>query len=248
MKTKFKSLIQLFLVAVLCVNALPFTVFAEGVSSTSPIDFCSRLEAFVEKTNDGILEQLKNVKTFRSKKLAELSVKELKENNALLAERSEQDSRNVSLVEKIEAKATTSIQKEALATFKTELKEITDLRRQQVETAVANYRLGYRRVLENYNANTINIIKAFEESIASSTAKAKADCARGVSSGTVRQDFKTALQESSKDVRDSQKVLDKTTVRMETLLSDQKAALKKADEKYKKDIKTATANLKAVFQ
>ncbi len=243
MKYKLQNYVVLILILSFFAPALSFAETAEQGENA----FCAKLSSFVEKANLEIAEQLKNSKSGRVKKLSDVTDEEEKQNRSIKTQRTEEDSQSLLFLKGIESKAVTEVQKKAVLEFGAQVKILSSVRRQQTDIALANYRSGIRRLLENYNANVTEITKSFQSAVSSAALRAEASCSSGIKPQVVRKDFKNTLAVARDTVRDNKKVLQKSAVRFQQLLSDQNSALKKAEQNYKTGLQKAKETLKQVF-
>lgn len=233
--------------------ALPLATFATTTPKTpkglkAGANFCTNLVTKLEKQNQKLSEQLAKYEVKKSEQLKKITENRLNVDERRLGVRSQVDTNRDNRFVKLEARASTTEQKAAVATFKSTLASITEARRQAVDTAVKTYRSSVDQSLVSRKTAVEAARATLKTSIDGLLAKAKADCAANVDAQTVRtttnEGIKAARELFSTTVKGLDKVKDTASVSSEA----RKTAIAKAQADFKTAYDKAIVDLKAAFK
>ncbi len=148
---------------------------------------------------------------------------------------------------KLEEKALTDVQKEAVAAFKKAVTEAIAARRAAIDAANKSFQDGVKKAVSDRKIAIDGIIAAFRLSVKNAYEKAKADCASGVDAQTVRTNLRAALKAAKDKYNTDRQNLEKLKDTKDQLIATHRAAVKKAIDDFKAAMEKARADLKAVL-
>lgn len=209
--------------------------------------FCQRLEAQKSKIDQGFYSKETKLEGKREEQKARWEDKWQERDERLAEKRKGAEENRDAHFAKLEERAKTDEQKEAIAEFQKAVKDAVLARQEAVNKAINDYREGVRKAIEGRKAALDGAIEAFKESVKSAFDKAIADCG----SGADPKEVKSALQASLKSAREKLHA-DRTAVQkvgdsIKPLIEARKAAFDKAKEDFRLAIEKAKEDLKAVL-
>ena len=237
-----------FSVQFVSVSALGSIVLAE-TSSTPPREggFCVGIAERLEKIDQRILEQRGDLAKEGRDRLPRLEEQWQKHMTDLEERRTQRDTNLDQHFGKLEERAKTEAQKQAVAAFRTAVMSAIDARRTAVKVALDAFHSGVKSILE---VRKTAIEKAFADRVAAFKAaaeKAKSDCLAGIAPKTVRTAFTSSLKSAQGQFATARRVSDDFKKTLEKLKTDKKAAFEKAHSDFKVAIEKAKADLKKAF-
>lgn len=228
--------------------AVPFSVFAEGTTvKTNENNFCTKLPQIATKLTSGITDRDSKLQGKRVERSAQIINKRHGIDEKRTLNRVDRDGDRDTRYTELEARATTDIQKAALATFKTNISAAVAKRRTAVDTAVTTFRTGVDSIIANRKTLVDGFIATFTTSANAALAQAQADCANGVAPKTARATFEASMKTAREKLSTSRKALDKNTTEIQTLSTARKNAVNAAIATFKTEVESARTALKAAF-
>lgn len=161
--------------------------------------------------------------------------------------RAKADARWLELSTKLQEKATTDEQKQAVVQFKLDVQSAVDTRRVAVDGAVSGFRASMDKAIADYKAVIDLAVADFKASVKAATDQAKADCAAGVASKTVRSTFQNSLKAAREEWKRDRESATKLRTSVEPVIAARKAAIQKAHQDFKTAMTAARAKLKQAF-
>jgi hypothetical protein len=147
---------------------------------------------------------------------------------------------------KLEAKATTDVQKAAVAEFKATVTTGITARRAAIDAAIAVFRSGVD-ALNTQNKSAIDTaISNFKTAYQAALTKATADCAAGIDSKTVKTTFEASVKTASDTFKTAKDTIIKKSA-VETLAVTRKTSVTKAISDFKVVLQTAQQKLQLAF-
>ncbi len=217
-----------------------------GTQKTSA-NFCARINDASKK----FTEQIKDIETKNaealSKKSENLEQRESQVNAKKAEARFKSDSKRVANWGKMETQARNDEQKAALATYKTTVEQALETRRIAVDTAITTYQTGVTSILSGHTASVTTAITTFKTSVEQALAKAKADCAKGVSSKNAQATFNKTINNARKMIQDARKNNEKNPAVLE-LKKARDEAIKTAEQAFKNTTTQARLDLQAALK
>ncbi len=148
---------------------------------------------------------------------------------------------------KLDAQATTTAQKTAIADFKTAILAAVTTRRAAFDTAGTTFHTGLAAVLSARQTALKTAATTYRAAVASALAAAKASCLAGTSPATVRTTLRAALKTAQTNLQTTRASMDKLGPDVRTLTAAHRAAIAKANADFKTTVQTALAKLKAAL-
>lgn len=148
---------------------------------------------------------------------------------------------------KIDIRATTTVQKEAVATFKTNVEAAVKVRRTAVDAAVKAFQDGVNKLLADRQTKIDAAFATLKTATDAAIAKAKADCASGKDPKTVRVQFAADLRAANTAFAATIKPAGDMDTKVKDLRKTRDAAIKAAVDAFKKTFDAEMVKLKAAF-
>jgi hypothetical protein len=210
-------------------------------------NFCSQFSTFTSKIDQKII----GVSDKLSLKRDEISNKidEKRENREVKLEqvREKWDNNRLEHFAKLEEKAQTSEQKQAVADFEKAVNDAIVARRTAIDLAIHNFKTGVDQANASRKA-AIDLLKnIYDVSVKTALTKAMVDCESGVAPATVRQSLVNDIKSARDGFNSERKEIDKIKDAKEKLISEKKAAFEKAISDFKLAMEKARSDFKASF-
>ena len=161
--------------------------------------------------------------------------------------RSDKETRQGKKHNKLESRATTSVQKQAVATFEASVKAAISVRQAEIDKAITDFRVGVASSSSAYQVSIDAAIAEFKNEVNVAFAKAKTDCASGKDVAVIQAELKAALKASKDDMKLDVKAV-AVSPRLEALREVRKNAIEKALVKFKSAFTAAKVTLEAALK
>lgn len=161
--------------------------------------------------------------------------------------RSLADERRSEMYAKLEDKADTDAKKSAVETFKKTLETAVDVRRDAVNTAIADFRTGADAAAATRIDDVQAMADAFTKAVNTAVEKAKSDCASGATPATVRTHFQSALKAARENLQADRTASEKLKTQIQVLADARKVSVEKAISSFKVTLELAKGELKKAF-
>ncbi|MCX6791202.1 MAG: hypothetical protein NTV62_03375 [Candidatus Gribaldobacteria bacterium] len=148
---------------------------------------------------------------------------------------------------KIEERAQTDAQKQAVIKFREAVSTAIADRQSKVDTAVTIFRKGMDDALSTRKSTVDEAVKAFRQKVGAIYAKAKTDCETGVAVNTIRNDVKQGIKTAQDNYKTARGKIDKKAEAVKSLTEAKKKALEKAMEEFRIMLEKAKKDLKVAF-
>lgn len=251
MKTNFKRITIGVAAVILATSVLAPVLTSAQTDSQARTGqlkiFCDRAFNLFTKINEKITDQLGKLKDKRDEignniqNRWDVRDKKLEENRA------KWDEARGEHFTKLEEKAKTDVQKQALVQFKEVVNNAIKARRIAINSAIETFRKGVEQAASSRKSSIDAMIAEFKNSVKAAYEKAKIDCAAGLDAATIKTNLKTSLKAArDKFVSDGQAV-DKTQDVKKQLIDAKKQAMEKAIQDFKAAMEKAKSDLKAAW-
>jgi len=150
----------------------------------------------------------------------------------------------------LEAKETTSAQKQAVSDFETAVKNAIATRRSAVDTAMTDFRTSVKGLITTQGQGTDSDLTTYENAIESDFNTANQSCqATSPDDAAISSTLQSSLQAARSQFQSSQQSLPKAggNSDIQALITTRKAAIDQAMSDFKSAMETARTNLKAAF-
>lgn len=244
MSSKLTSgvLIAAFLVAI--------PVSAQTLPPAAGASFCTNIDKATAQIQTRLTEVDAQVAAFGSERKVAKTERWDSQNDKLGEKRDTANTNRNAGYDKLYAKASTTEQTAAADTFKATVEAAVTTRKAAVDAAVQAYRDGIDTAIANFSTNLSTAHTTFKSSVDAAIAKAKADCAAGVDSVTVRSTLSSSIkaaQDMFKASREGLRSSKPIQTTQKELAATRKAAIDKAIADFKTTVQTASTALKAAF-
>ncbi|MFA6475827.1 MAG: hypothetical protein WCV68_00265 [Candidatus Paceibacterota bacterium] len=250
---KYKNSVKILSVALLLGLIFP----AVSLATTTPkgekiktvgANICTNLVTKLENQNKKLADQLSKFQMRKDEQSQKISENRLNADERRLGVRAKVDENRDNRFSKLEARASTTEQKAAIATFRATLASTTEARRVAVDAAVKAYRASVDQTLGTRKTAVQAAQTTLRASIDSILVKAKADCSANVSNQTIRKTVNDGIKAARQKFAETVKTLDKKADVLKTATEARKTAVDKAEKDFKTAYDKALADLKAAFQ
>jgi hypothetical protein len=213
---------------------------------TTP-NFCSRITEMSGKIDQQVTDRESKLTSARTDRDTRLKDREDSQAKKLIDLRTAEDQRKAERFAQLEAKATTDVQKQAVAAFEKAVSAAITERRTAVDAAQQAFWNGLHEAINARKTTMDATIKTLSDSIKAVVAKAKSDCTSGVAPATARATFVASLKTAREKFQADRKSKDKLSDTVHTLVDARKTATEKALADFKATMEKARAALKAAF-
>lgn len=224
-------------------------VFAEGKQknesqSENGKQFCDRVSNIEINLNEKESKTLTRIDTRKAERGLSMKNRWGAVDSNRSDRRARLEAKKAEKITKLGDKATTDAQKAAIAVFKTSIDTAIETRKNAVDTAVKNYRDTVSKALGDSKNELESFIKGYKDTMSVALAKAKTDCANGIDSKVVANNF-------TQTKKDAQAVLKKNREDKTGMSDIVKAAAetrKQAIDKTQTDFKNSMENAKTILK
>lgn len=161
--------------------------------------------------------------------------------------RSDADARRSEMYAKLESKANTDDEKDAVDDFKKTIEKAVDVRRDAVNAAIADFRTGADAAAATRKDDVEAMADAFTKAVNAAVEKAKSDCASGATPATVRTNFQAALKVARENLQADRSASEKLKTQIQVLADARKVSIEKALSSFKATLELAKGDLKKAF-
>jgi hypothetical protein len=162
--------------------------------------------------------------------------------------RSKWDENRAAQFAKLEEKASTDAQKQAVSEFETSVKAAISARRAAIDVAIATFREGVKNLISQRSEDVSSGFTAFSDAVKAAFDKAISDC-KGTSpdAASIRTTLRSSIQEARTKFQQDRQNAPKVGGNIQSLIDARRAAVQKAMDNFKAAMETARANLKKAF-
>lgn len=219
-------------------NSLPGKRYT--ATSTKPLtDFCSQIDQILVAINGKVLTHENKDTDIMAKKIEKhddtrTQIDTLHKQNEV---------KRKAQLEKLYNRATTTLEKKALANFTVELNQALEKKNRAIDTLLASHYAEIHQVISTRKETVDTAMATLKAEIETAKAKAKSDCINKIQGTTVRIELKNAIKKAQESFR--KKVLSLTTHKelIGTKKDTQEKELQEIEATFKKDSMRARTNL-----
>jgi hypothetical protein len=211
------------------------------------VGFCAQIDTITSNIDQRMADRTAKLNTARANVKSQLSAKKTARDTKLAQSRAKWDQNRTEQYAKLESKAATDVQKQALVSFKTSVNTAISTRRAAVDSASLAYRQGLAAALNARMSAVDAAMTTFKNAEAQAVAKAKADCAAGVKSADVRTAFRASMKAAQDTFQNSRKAIDNVKPTIDALQKTRNDAVKKAISDFESAMDKARRDLKAAL-
>lgn len=209
--------------------------------------FCDRVSDLVSKLTARFSERKEKIQTRAQNRFSQWEENQSERDAKLADFRVKRDAIIEEHFEKLEARAQTDKQKEAVAEFKKTVLAAVETRRDAIDVAIQAFRDGMKDIQDSRKNNLESEAGTYATAVQTALEKAQSDCENGATPSEVREALHAALESGKDKFENNKEELKDIKSQIETLIETRKTAIKKAIDDFKADMETARAELKENF-
>ena len=249
MKTNYKNLLAKFwTILILLTFIIPAFVLAQSQNkNNSQSKICTAIVKFAERLDQRFVNQEAKLTARRLERVSKIANHQVEVDVKIDANREKWDDNREEQFGKLEEKAQTDAQKQAVAQFKSTMTAAISTRRAAVDVAIQTFRQGLQQAINDRKTATDTTVSTYKSTINLAIDKAKSDCASGVDTKTVRTNLIQSLKTAREQFNTARQNIEKLSESVETLVAARKQAVEKAHDDFKKAAEQARIQLKAAF-
>ena len=218
-----------------------------GQSTATGSNFCTNISNFATKIQKQVADLNKQLDQDKNKMAQDVDKDKHDQQGQLNSERDHANQLRGADFTKLEQRAQTDAQKQAVQVFETAVNAAVAARRTAIDKALADFKTAFDSVFQQRQTNLDAARNAMIAALNAALQKAQTDCTAGVDPSTVRQNFSTALKTAQQNFVNSRKSLDKAGPQVKALEKNRNTAIQKANSDFNAALKAATAQLKLAF-
>lgn len=246
---------KLGMIALLGAIIVPQFTFAAGLGDQkraanlnkgNAVQFCANLSTRADGWMTKIDAKTAKVDLNRAQQIAKKTQNRSDRDIKLDQHRDGWDNNRDARFTKLEAKATTDIQKAAVAEFKTTVTAGITARRSAIDAAIATFRSGVDAVNTQNKSAIDTAISNFKTAYQAALTKATADCAAGTDPKTVKATFDASVKTAATAFHAEKDAIVKRSG-VDILIAARKTSVNKAISDFKVVLQAAQQKLQIAF-
>lgn len=237
-------------VAVIGILGMILPSLSLAATSTPPFggqNLCSRLGNYISKMETRVTDREQNILSGRGERQNKWSDRLSSWDEKREAQRNRAESRMTDFFLKLEPRAITDAQKQAVMDFKTAIQVAIGVRKTAVDAAILAFRTGVETQLSQRKIQTENAVLAYKNAQKAAFDKAKSSCDSMIVPGTVLETLKTDLKTARDNFQAARTAIEKAADKIKALNETKKAAMEKAHQDFKAALEKAKTDLKVAF-
>jgi len=235
---------KLSILAFLVLTLIPILIFAKNATTTAGNVLCNKIvEIFPKITERFTTREAKIIekKTEISQKIQE---RWTEQDFKLAEKRTKWDENRNEHFAKLQEKAQTDVQKQAVLTFIQAVNEAVVARRLAIDTAITNF----RQAMEQTRISRQTAIGAAKNTLRNSVStildKEKNECVSDTNAVAIRQNLKNELVAAKEKYQSDYQEIEKISTTIDQLITIRKAAIEKAIQDFKVAVEKARNDFK----
>jgi hypothetical protein len=246
MKMNSKKIFMSFLgLAMILGFVLPSVSFAQKTPSKTV--FCSRIDQIIAPIERRMADRGVKINARWQEIDVNLAKRVANRDNLLLSNRNVRDENREAQYAKLEAKAITDAQKQAVANFKVAVEGAVNTRKSAIDSAILTLRQSVGQSVDVRRSAVTAAMNEFKSSKSGAIEKAKADCVAGVDPKTIRETFRASMKVAQDKFKSDYQAIDKLKGSFESVRNTKKQEVETAIAVFKATMEKAKADLKAAF-
>ncbi len=216
-------------------------------TGTTSQNFCNRFNSQSQKYKDDLSVKVVNLQNQINNEAQEIKTDRQNSDNALQQDRAKWAQNRQDIYSKLNSKATTDAQKQAVAAFQNAVEAAVTARESALDAARAAFRQGINQIIPQHQADVKQVLAIFQSSIQTAINQASSQCASGTDSATIRAALQTALQNARNTRQAGIQKIDKVGPQIQQLVQARNAAIKQAMQVYQTALQNVVSALKSAF-
>ena len=216
----------------------------------APIDrgFCARIDEIASRIDRQVTNRTTKLETRRQEGINQLAGRRNARNERAVENRVKGDENRAEHYAKLEARAITDVQREAVAVFRTTVETAITARKTAVNAATQSFRQSLNQVMVARQVAIDTAVNAFRGSQATAVNQARADCGvDGADARTIQRAFHASIRTAQTQFNNERRSIEAHKDLIEPVRATQRQAIEKAIADFKATMEKARADLRAAF-
>jgi len=249
MKTNSKKtifVVSLAVVMMVNISFLPSVIRAENANGKNQ-GFCNNIDNFSTKIIERLTEKDTKLLQKKTEREDQIAARRAERDSKLADHRLKWDTNRIEHYVKLEERATTDAQKQALLTFELIIDSTISARKTAVNQAISDFRAGIDQLIVNRKSSVATTVSNYKNLVNTAIENAKSGCIAGTDSKTVREKFAADSKTAREKLRSDIQAVEKVGEQVKFLTTAKNAAIRNALDIFKAAVESAKNTLKAVF-
>ena len=213
-----------------------------------PKGFCERLSDFSSRVDQRIISRDAKLGEKRDEIAGRIEERRSERDGRLEEKRGKWDENRAEHFAKLEEKAQTDEQKQAVLVFVKAIEEAIKARRLAIDKAIEDFRRAVEEAKAARKTAVDGAVSNYKNAVKTAFEKAKTDCGQeGVDTETIRENLRIDLKTARENFIKERQEIEKLKTQMEGLIIAKREAIKKAIDEFKTALDQAKEDLKAAF-
>jgi len=249
MKAIFKKILKTGFLGLMIAGVLvPLWIFAQNANDNQKAKgFCNSISNLASKYDQKVTDRETKLEEKRNEIQNRITNRWVERDAKLAEKRAKWDVNREEHFEKLEEKAGTDEQKQALLDFKQAVTAAITARRAAIDKAIEDFRQGVERAKIDRKSAADALGNTFRNSIQAAFQKAETDCDASVDPATIRTNFRAEVKATKEKFESDRQEMEKLQTSMEALINTRKETIKKAIDGFKTAMETAKADFEAAL-
>jgi len=267
----YKKLLTGILGAIITINlVLPVLVFAQVVpvgreapdrrrapierniptERRAPIDrgFCARIDEVASRIDQQVTNRTTKLQTRRQEGINQLTRRRNVRNERAVENRVKREENRSEHYAKLETRATTDVQREAVAAFRATVETAITTRKTAVNAATQSFRQNMDELIAARQTAINTAVNAFQGSQIAAINQARTDCAAGVDARTAHETFRANIRSAQEQFNNERQAIEVRKDLIEPIRVSQRQAIEDATTTFRATIEKARTDLQTAFQ
>ncbi|MFA9263093.1 MAG: hypothetical protein ACEQSB_07185 [Undibacterium sp.] len=226
----------------------PITKLNFPLKAANTEAFCTQFAETKSKLETALSEKDARVKDYLGGLVENLGDRRANRDAKREGLRSEADQKRSAWYERLNARAKTDAEKDAVLKYQERVEEAVDDRREEVDDAIKSYRESVDTLVEKRRATIESARLAFHTNVLAAITTVEQGCTNGAATLTITKNFKTALSAARTKLAADKKSASMLEGQIQSLVETRKKSVTAAFAQYEAALKAAKADLIAAFQ
>ena len=271
MKMNYKKLLTGILGAIITINlVLPVLVFAQAVpveretpdrrkapierniptERRAPVDrgFCARIDEIASRIDRQVTNRTTKLQTRQQEGINKLTERRNARNEREIENRVKREGNRSEHYTKLEARATTDAQREAVTAFRAAVETAITARKTAVNAATQSFRQSMDQLIAVRQTAINTAINAFQSSQTAAINQARADCAAGIDARTAHKTFRANIRVAQEQFNNERQAIEARKDLIEPIRASKRQAIEDVTINFKVAMEKARTDLQTAFQ
>lgn len=213
------------------------------------IKFCERLNEIILRIDKRFIdESIKLQKKYREERLNNLEKRRSMRNNHRLENRNLRNDNRQEHYRKLEERALSDTQKQAVITFKATIEKAISARKFIIDETIETFEKDIDAVIALRNIAIDSAINDFKNTKITAINKAKTDCLAGIDSKIVRETFQTEMNKAQNKFKNDQQEIEELKNLLYSINIERKKKIERAIINFKAVVEKERIGLEKAFE